>query len=160
VAIAVTTPGQIVTNFHGNDILETWGQSAAGTNVRYAYGWVEVDLQLDAWTTSDAARDELTEAIEGAIAVPPSITLGLTSHLQELKRRAGLVLRVPGLFNYPADYHIEGTGDAVEDDNVAHAAEWRSSWRGDVSLHLVTEDDCALLTQILLEMPTGNVSVP
>jgi hypothetical protein len=126
---------------------------------RYSFGTVTLGLQLDAWATFQAVRDELAGAVGAALHRHPAATLGLPPGPlgPRLGRRGGLVLPVPDLLGAPCDFRFEGTPAVPENAAGASTAEWRATWTGEAFLYLVTEEQVALLRRISLDFGDGTV---
>jgi hypothetical protein len=124
-------------------------------DVLYGFGTLTLGLQLDCWTHHEATRDVLARDLEAALNRPPAITLGLTGGIPQLGRERGLVIRIPNLFNCPADFRFEPTASPVENGDAAQTGEWRATWAGSAFVHLVNQESLALRQTLNL---TGDVT--
>lgn len=115
--------------------------------VTYSTGFVTIGLQLDVWATFAAVRDDLAERVWSALNRHPADTLG-TEPKPHLGAQRGLVLRIPALYNTPCDYRFDPAAGVVESSDAAQAAEWRSTWQGEASVHAVRREVLPLVKRV------------
>lgn len=155
-AVTVLAAGEPETRFHPPRIYRTTPGVAPMGAVRYAYGRATVPLQLDAWATSPAARDTLSQALAGALHRHPAETLGLVG-LPRLTARGRLVLLPAALLGAPCQFTFEAQSLPAESGDAAQSGEWRASWSGSAETYVVTEQQLALIQSITVQGPVGGV---
>lgn len=147
IAVTVTTPGEQQTEFHPTVPHAVSNISGTTADVVYSFGHVEQGLQIDLWATYRAVRDDVAQAIYFALNLPPNVTLGLGG-LPNWSQAAGLVLRIPLLFNVPADFQFGDSPRTPESSDAAQQGEWRATWIGTASLETVDKENVPLMQQI------------
>jgi hypothetical protein len=151
-ALAVLQTGAPTTEFYPPITYRvTPGVSPMGA-VRYSYGWAEVSLQLDAWATHRARRDALADVVRDRLHRHPAHTLGIVGAWPTYQRQPGLVLKVTGLLDAPCDYRFDAAPLPAEAEPNAEAGEWRASWTGVARMHVVTEEQLALIKKLQFQL--------
>jgi hypothetical protein len=147
-AVTVLVSGAPQTEYHGPIHYQvTPGVSPVGA-VRITYGMVTVPLQLDAWATFRARRDLLAGSVRDALNRHPGATLGVSGLWPDYQRQAGLVIRVSALLNAPCDFRFESLPVPQESGESAQGGEWRAMWSGTARMHLVSEEQVALIKKL------------
>jgi hypothetical protein len=118
--------------------------------VLYSYGSITLDVQLDAWAEQPAQRNALSKAVSNAANIHPVYSIPIVDAMPELRRNPGLVLKLAGFYDILADYQIEQVDSPEEDSDAAQTGEWRATFTGSVEFLAVTEEQQALLKQIVV----------
>jgi hypothetical protein len=134
---------------------EFTGPGALG-NVTYAYGYAELDLQLDLWAHSPKGRDLLQRATSDALNTHPIYSLPVAGALPQLRRFPGCARYLTSLGNAICSYQFDAVTPPHEGTDAVQAAEWRASFAGTASFYVTTTEQLALLRRILLTLDVNG----
>lgn len=151
----VLPPAPPVVREHPPRVWSFTATSSTAGDVLYSYGLAEIGLQLDVWAQYPAVRDQLAASVQGQINRPPSATLGLTT-LPRLSRAPGLVLRCTEFYDVPVDYRFEPIPPELETSDRAQKGDWRATWQGKATVHLLSQESVAIMTQLVLQLATNG----
>lgn len=155
-AILVQATGEADILNHPPRVVSSTPTSGVNGTVTYQYGWAEgIQLSLDAWASSKAARRTLALAIRKALNVPPQISLAVPNALPVLSRRANVSLYVAQLYSAIFTYRFTQIPTIDEVSDKAQRNEWRSHWRGTADGPLLEQDTTVLLQQLQLQGYVG-----
>jgi len=127
-------------------------QSSVDNNtllVKWSWGIVEFGLQIDVWSGFQAARDALILEVEAALNRPPGKTLG-TGVSWQLDLAPGVVLQVADNFDTPCAYRFAAMPGTQEGGPLNQAGEWRATWMGSGTAHLIRQIQVAKARTIIL----------
>lgn len=123
--------------------------------ILYSWGIVEFGLQLDVFAEFQATRDALVLQVEDALNRPPGKTLG-TGLAWQLDLAPGLVLQTPDNFDTPTAYRFEAFPGLPESGRQVQAGEYRQTWMGSGTAHLLRQVTGPLIKKLtLLQSGTG-----
>lgn len=148
-AIGITVVGAPTELPHAPYICSTTPLTATTATVLYTYARVEIQLQLDAWSTHAVKRDAFAAKLRNALNRHPADTLAVAG-FPRLSRRNGIVLQLPTNYNLMCRFRFMATPVPLEDNDKAHAGEWRASWSG-------TAETWAAETEVVARMNTVTV---
>lgn len=128
---------------------------AVNALILWTIGIVEFDLQVDVWCEFQDDRDALELQTEQALHRPPAVTLLAATNTTD--HAPGLVLAVPKNFNTPAHYRFSAFPSIPENSTVAQAAEWRATWMGSCTAHLLRQTTGPLIKRLLLQQSGSGI---
>lgn len=139
-----------------------WGvtpdASGAKGKVRFSYGRVEVDIQLDIWAQFFDTCEQISNELWNLLNRPAPETLGTSVNGDFQLKAPGLLLTLTEFFDATADYLFDPISNPVQSPGKAMVGEWRATMQGTATFYLMSEAHVTLMKSILIKLGVNGAT--